>query len=102
MIPTEDLVDLLEEMGVSTGVDLAKLIEVVVAAEDVVGHELWGRVSKAGPRPRSPHLYDMDMPLVETFTQAQHFRLGPTVYEDGLVPWKAPVRSAARDAVDGC
>jgi hydroxymethylglutaryl-CoA lyase len=102
MIPTEDLVDLLEEMGVSTGVDLAKLIEVVVQAEDVVGHELWGRVSKAGPRPRSPHLFDMDMPLVETAAQAQHFRLGPTVYEGGLHPWKAPVRSAARDAIDGC
>jgi len=100
MIPTEDLVDLLEEMGVSTGVDLDRLIEVVVQAEDVVGHELWGRVSKAGRRPRPPHLFDMDMPLVETAEQAQHFRLGPTVYEDGMRPWREPVRSPARDAID--
>jgi hydroxymethylglutaryl-CoA lyase len=42
----------------------------------------------------------MDMPLVETFEQAQHFRLGPTVYDGCPRPWKQPVTSPARDAID--
>lgn len=100
MIPTEDLVDLLEEEGVDTGVDLARLIEAAHLAEEVVGHELYGRVSKAGPRPRGRALYPMDMPLVETMDQAQHFRLGPAVYADCPRPWKAPISSPAREAAE--
>ena len=99
-IPTEDLVDLLHEEGVETGVDLAKLIEAAHLAEEVVGHELYGKVAKAGPRPRGDALYAMDMPLVETVRQAQHFRLGPEVYADCPRPWKAPITSVARDAVE--
>jgi hydroxymethylglutaryl-CoA lyase len=100
MIPTEDLVDLFEEEGVDTGVDLDRLIEASVLAEQVVGHQLYGHVSKAGPRPRRDRLYAMDMPLVETVEQAQHFRLGPRAYAGSPAPWKAPVTSPARDAVD--
>lgn len=99
-IPTEDLVDLLHEEGVDTGIDLAKLIEAAHLAEQVVGHELYGKVAKAGPRPRGRALYPMDMPLVETTEEAQHFRLGPQVYKDCPHPWRAPVTSPARDAVD--
>lgn len=98
MIPTEDLVDLLEEMGVDTGVDLDRLIEVVHLAEDIVGHELWGHVSKAGPRPRGEDLFAMDMPFIETFGEAQHFRLGPEVYRDAPSPWKEPITSPRRSA----
>jgi hydroxymethylglutaryl-CoA lyase len=100
MIPTEDLVCFLHGEGIETGIDLAALIEAAHLAERVVGHELYGHVSKAGPRPGPDELYPMDMPLVETIEQAQHFRLGPQAYESAPAPWKAPIRSAARDAVE--
>lgn len=100
MIPTEDLVDLLNEEGVETGIDLDKLIEAAHLAEEVVGHELYGKVAKAGPRPRGERLYAMDMPFIESNDEAQHFRLGPDVYTNCPSPWKAPITSAARDAVE--
>jgi len=100
MIPTEDLVHFLQGEGIDTGIDLAALIEAAHLAERVVGRELYGHVSKAGPRPGPDALYPMDMPLVETIEQAQHFRLGPGVYVGAPAPWKAPIRSAARDAVE--
>jgi hydroxymethylglutaryl-CoA lyase len=100
MIPTEDLVCFLDGEGIETGIDLAALIEAAHLAERVVGHELYGHVSKAGPRPGPDELYPMDMPLVETTGQAQHFRLGPQAYAGAPAPWKAPIRSAARDAVE--
>ncbi|HEY5221677.1 MAG TPA: citramalate synthase [Microbacteriaceae bacterium] len=100
MIPTEDLVDLLTELGVDTGVDLDSLIEASVLAEEFVGHELWGKVSKAGPRPRGDRLFAMDMPFVETAEQAQHFRLGAAAYAGAPSPWAAPITSPVRDAVD--
>jgi len=100
MTPTEDLVDLLEELGIPTGVDLDRLIEVVVHAQAVVGRELYGHVSKAGPRPRGDRLYAMDMPFIETPEQAQHFRLGPETYAGALAPWKEPIASPERDAIE--
>ena len=100
MIPTEDFVHLLEIEGIDTGVDLARLVDAAWLAEDVVGHELYGHVSKAGPLPAGDALYDMDMPLVETFEQAQHFRLGSSVYDNCPRPWKQPIESPARDAVE--
>ena len=100
MMPTEDLVDLLEELGIPTGVDLDRLVEVVVLAEKIIGRELYGHVSKAGPRPRGDRLYAMDMPFVETTAEAQHFRLGPSVYDGALSPWKQAIVSPARDALE--
>ncbi len=47
-ICTEELVLLCEEMGVETGVDLDKLIEVGRMAEDIVGHPLPGELIHAG------------------------------------------------------
>ena len=96
MIPTEDLVDLLHELGIPTGVDLGRLIEAALLAEEVVGHSLWGHVSKAGPRPRGDQLFSMDLPFIETEEQAQHFRLGPRAYEGASSPWTEPIRSPAR------
>ena len=96
MIPTEDLVDLLNELGVPTGIDIDRLIEAAVLAEEVVGHSLWGHVSKAGPRPRGAALFPMDLPFIETEEQAQHFRLGPKAYEGALSPWTEPIVSSAR------
>lgn len=97
MIPTEDLVDLLHELGIETGIDLDALIEAAHIAEEVVGHPLWGHVSKAGPRPRGDRLYPMDMPFVETEEQAQHFRLGPSVYAGAMSPWTEPITSVMRE-----
>ena len=89
MIPTEDLVYMCEEMGIETGYDMDKLIEAAVIAEEVVGHSLWGHVSKSGPRPRGNKLYPKDMPLIETLEEASHFRKGPSVYANQTKPWKA-------------
>ncbi len=99
MIPTEDLVDLLEELGISTGVNLDRLIEAASLAEQVVGHALWGHVSKAGPRPRGDRLFPMDLPFIETEREAQHFRLGPEAYVGARSPWRAPIESPARARV---
>ena len=96
LLPTEDLVYLLEELGFDTGVDLAKLIDTVALAEEILGHPLFGHVSKAGRRPRGDDLYPLDLPFIETLDQAPHFRLGPTAYEGALSPWKEPITSPAR------
>lgn len=81
-------------------VDLDALIEVARLAEEVVGHELYGHVAKAGPRSRASRRYPMDMPLVETVEQAQHFRPGPSSYAGRPAPWKSPITSPARDALE--
>jgi hydroxymethylglutaryl-CoA lyase len=49
-LATEDLVYMLHGMGVSTGIDLDKLWEAGKVAAAVVGHELSGKVHKAGLR----------------------------------------------------
>jgi hydroxymethylglutaryl-CoA lyase len=48
-IATEDLVHMLHEMGIETGVDLERLIECAKLAQDLVGRPLEAHVSKAGP-----------------------------------------------------
>ena len=87
-VPTEDFVNLCHELGIETGYDLDKLIEAASIAEEIVGHSLWGHVSKAGARPRSDRLYPANMPFVETLDEAAHFRKGPEVYAGQLSPWK--------------
>ena len=52
-IVTEDLVHMLEDMGVHTGVDLDALIACAHVAQDIVGRELPGQVMRAGPRTRT-------------------------------------------------
>ena len=87
-VPTEDFIDLCHEMGIATGYDLGKVIEAVAVAEEVVGHPLWGHVSKSGPRPRGDALYPASMPFIETLDEAAHFRNGAQVYDGRLSPWK--------------
>jgi hydroxymethylglutaryl-CoA lyase len=99
LFPTEDLIYLLDALGFDTGVDLDALIEAAVIAEEVVGHRLYGHVSKAGGRPRKDQLYPMDLPFIETLEQAQHFRLSPDVYQGALSPWTGPIVSPARPEV---
>jgi hydroxymethylglutaryl-CoA lyase len=88
MAPTEDLVSLLEEMGIPTGVDILALVEAVALATRIIGRPLYGQVSKAGPFPRGPHLYPASLPVIETVEQAEHFRLGPEVYAGQPRPWE--------------
>ncbi len=87
-VPTEDFVNLCHELGIETGYNLEKLIEAAAVAEEVVGHSLWGHVSKAGALPRGERLYPANMPFVETLEEAAHFRKGPSVYDGQLSPWK--------------
>jgi hydroxymethylglutaryl-CoA lyase len=47
-IATEDLVHLCNELGVETGVDLERLLDVAREAEKIVGHPLPGKVMRGG------------------------------------------------------
>jgi hydroxymethylglutaryl-CoA lyase len=51
-IATEELVHMLEDMGISTGIDLDALIEVAEMAEKLLGRTLPSGVLRAGPRTR--------------------------------------------------
>jgi hydroxymethylglutaryl-CoA lyase len=48
-IATEDLVSMLHEMGIDTGVSLERLVEAARAAQDVLGRPLGSHVLTAGP-----------------------------------------------------
>jgi hydroxymethylglutaryl-CoA lyase len=91
LAPTEDLVHMLEEMGIATGVDLARMIEAVWLLEEILGRPTMGRVSKAGPMPQAGALYDANLPVVETFDEARHFAVGAAVLDPGKRPWKQPI-----------
>ncbi|WOD17181.1 hydroxymethylglutaryl-CoA lyase [Paraburkholderia kirstenboschensis] len=47
-ICTEDLVNLCDEMGIPTGIDLEKLLALSRALPDLLGHDVPGQVAKAG------------------------------------------------------
>ncbi|MCZ7679525.1 MAG: hydroxymethylglutaryl-CoA lyase [Sandaracinaceae bacterium] len=49
-VATEDLVYMLEGMGIETGVSLERLVQAGQVAAAIVGHELPGKVHKAGVR----------------------------------------------------
>ena len=101
MAPSEDILHMMEDMGIETGVDIDKLIDTVWMAERIVGRELYGHVSKAGPRPkRVDQLYDMNAPFVETLEEAKHFKKGPEVYEGGIYPYNEPIASPYRERVE--
>ena len=48
-VPTEDVVHLLDSLGMTTGVDLEALIRVALDLETVIGRQLPGQVMRAGP-----------------------------------------------------
>ena len=48
---TEDLVSLFESLGIDTGIDLGRLLEVAGFCEQVLGRELHGRVIRSGVHP---------------------------------------------------
>ncbi|MDX3906408.1 MAG: hypothetical protein QHC78_12035 [Pigmentiphaga sp.] len=91
MIPTEDFVQLLQVLGIDSGVDLDRLVEASVRLSEILGRPLHSQVANNGPLPSADRLYDRDVPVVYTFAEAQHFRLGPSVYEGNARPWiKSP------------
>ncbi|MFB6391525.1 hydroxymethylglutaryl-CoA lyase [Polymorphospora lycopeni] len=51
-VATEEVVHMLHDMGVDTGIDLDRLIEVAAYAEEIVGRQLPSGVLRAGPRTR--------------------------------------------------
>jgi hydroxymethylglutaryl-CoA lyase len=52
-IATEELVHMVEDMGVATGADLEAMIGAVAEAERIVGRQLPSQVLRAGPRTRT-------------------------------------------------
>jgi hydroxymethylglutaryl-CoA lyase len=51
-IATEELVHMVEDMGVDTGIDLAAMIDAAADAERIIGRQLPSQVLRAGPRSR--------------------------------------------------
>lgn len=100
MIATEDFVDMVEEMGIRTGIDRDLLVEASVLAQEVFGHPLYGKLALAGPRPRGPRRYPADMPFVETLDEASHFRRGPAVYAGQRQPWRVPIGAGPASGTD--
>jgi hydroxymethylglutaryl-CoA lyase len=49
-IATEELVHMVEGMGVATGIDLAAMIDAAADAERIIGGQLPSQVLRAGPR----------------------------------------------------
>ncbi len=52
-IATEELVHMVEDMGVGTGIDLAAMIDAAADAERIIGRQLPSQVLRAGPRSRT-------------------------------------------------
>jgi hydroxymethylglutaryl-CoA lyase len=50
-VGTEDWVGLLESMGVSTGIDLEKMMRLSKRCEEVLGRELHSRIARSGLNP---------------------------------------------------
>lgn len=51
-VATEEVVHMLHDMGIDTGIDLERLIEVAALAQQIVDRELPSGVLRAGPRTR--------------------------------------------------
>jgi hydroxymethylglutaryl-CoA lyase len=52
-IATEELIHMVEDMGVATGIDLEAMIAAAADAERVIGRQLPSQVLRAGPRTRT-------------------------------------------------
>lgn len=87
MIPTEDFVQLLHTLDIDIGIDLDALIDASARLSEILGRPLHSQVARNGSLPDAKHLYDPAVPAVFTFAEAQHFRLGPSVYAGNASPW---------------
>jgi len=54
-VATEEVVHMLHDMGIQTGIDLEAMLEAARLAERLVGRELPSGVLRAGPRSRTIH-----------------------------------------------
>jgi hydroxymethylglutaryl-CoA lyase len=52
-VATEELIHMVEDMGVDTGINLEAMIEAAATAERIVGRTLPSQVLRAGPRTRT-------------------------------------------------
>jgi hydroxymethylglutaryl-CoA lyase len=52
-VATEELIHMVEDMGVATGVNLDAMIDAAATAERIVGRQLPSQVLRAGPRTRT-------------------------------------------------
>ena len=52
-IATEELIYMVEDMGVGTGIDLESMIDAAADAERIIGRQLPSQVLRAGPRTRT-------------------------------------------------
>lgn len=93
MLPLEDLVQMLHTAGVATGIDLRKLVEVSHHLEALLGRRLGSQVARNGPLPEAGETYAQDLPVLYTFEEAQHFRLGPGAVDASRPrPWLAKLQ----------
>lgn len=88
MIATEDLAVMLQRAGQQRQLDVDALIETSRWLAAVVGRRLHSRVAYAGAFPAPDQLYPVDLPLIETYEEAQHFLVGPRAYARSRAPWK--------------
>ena len=51
-VATEEVVALLDDLGVATGIDVERLIDAAALVEELVGHRVPSRVAHVGPRGR--------------------------------------------------
>jgi hydroxymethylglutaryl-CoA lyase len=87
MIPTEEIVHLLDLLGIETGINLDKLIAISARLSEILQRTLHSQVAFNGGIPKPEALYSEDVPVIYTFKEAQHFRLGPSVFEGNAKPW---------------
>lgn len=99
MLALEDLVQLLQTIGIDTGIDLAKLIEISHNLSALLGRPLASQVALNGPFTTAGTHYDKTLPVLYTLEEAQHFRKGAGVVQPGRpTPWLAKLSSAMDSA----
>jgi hydroxymethylglutaryl-CoA lyase len=59
-IVTEDVVHMLDDMDIATGVDLDTLLDAARIAQEIVGSELPSKLLRAGPRVRTAPATEME------------------------------------------
>jgi len=72
---TEDMVVMMEEMGIKTGLNIQEVIDTAIMAEEICGRQLFGHVTRSGPiRHQSPRpLSLLELRLNEEISPALFF-----------------------------
>ncbi|MEM2983384.1 MAG: hypothetical protein QXH17_09515, partial [Candidatus Bathyarchaeia archaeon] len=97
---TEDMVLMMEEMGIDTGLDLREVIDLALMAERVCGRELLGHVTRSGPiRHRSKRPLSIDYLRPGWETPASLFLYLRDKESKVLLPQEIPL-CVIRDALE--